>query len=107
MKIRIARAGEDIGEFEAAEIPNLRVAGIIQNDDYYWTDGMVDWLPVTTLAIKEADPTVPVMAAASAAPAQEPTGGELGAGCCFLVLLAVCAFVALIVIGGCHVTLLR
>ncbi len=52
MAIKVARGGKVIGEFEAKEIPWRIEQGILLNTDYYWTEGMKDWMPLSQLLQK-------------------------------------------------------
>ncbi len=47
MAIKVARGGKVIGEFEAKEIPWRIEQGVLLNTDYYWTEGMKDWTPLS------------------------------------------------------------
>ena len=47
MAIKVARGGKVIGEFEAKEIPWRIEQGVLLNTDYYWTEGMKDWKPLS------------------------------------------------------------
>ncbi len=52
MAIKVARGGKVIGEFEAKEIPWRIEQGVLLNTDYYWTEGMKDWMPLSQLLQK-------------------------------------------------------
>ena len=52
MAIKVARSGKVIGEFEAKEIPWRIEQGVLQSSDYYWTEGMNDWKPLSDLLKK-------------------------------------------------------
>ena len=52
MAIKVARSGKVIGEFEAKEIPWRIEQGVLQSSDYYWTEGMKDWMPLSQLLQK-------------------------------------------------------
>ena len=52
MAIRVARAGKVLGEFEAKEIPWRIEQGVLLASDYYWTEGMKDWKPLSELLQK-------------------------------------------------------
>ena len=52
MAIKVARGGKVIGEFEAKEIPWRVEQGVLLNTDYYWTEGMKDWMPLSQLLQK-------------------------------------------------------
>ena len=52
MAIKVARGGKVIGEFEAKEIPWRIKQGVLLNSDYYWTEGMKDWKPLSQLLQK-------------------------------------------------------
>jgi hypothetical protein len=52
MAIKVARGGKVIGEFEAKEIPWRVQQGVLMETDYYWTEGMTDWKPLTELIKK-------------------------------------------------------
>jgi hypothetical protein len=49
MAIKVARGGKIIGEFEAKEIPWRVQQGVLMETDYYWTEGMKDWKPLSEL----------------------------------------------------------
>jgi hypothetical protein len=49
MAIKVARGGKIIGEFEAKEIPWRVQQGVLMETDYYWTEGMNDWKPLSEL----------------------------------------------------------
>ena len=52
MAIKVARGGKVIGEFEAKEIRWRIEQGVLLDTDYYWTEGMKDWKPLTELINK-------------------------------------------------------
>jgi len=49
MAIKVARGGKVIGEFEAKEIRWRIEQGVLLDTDYYWTEGMKDWKPLSEL----------------------------------------------------------
>ena len=61
--IRIARAGNILGEYEKADVPALVRAQVIQSTDDYWEAGMAGWAKVSDLLNQP-------QGAATAAPAQ-------------------------------------
>lgn len=63
--IRIARAGNILGEYEKADVPALVRAQVIQSTDDYWEAGMAGWAKVSDLLNQP-------QGAATAAPAQSP-----------------------------------
>ena len=49
MQIYLARDGAEIGEYPREQIDNLARAGTLQPNDYYWHEGMPDWLLLSEL----------------------------------------------------------
>jgi len=47
MAIKVARDGKVLGEFEAKEIAWRVEQGVLLGTDYYWTEGMKDWKPLS------------------------------------------------------------
>ncbi len=48
MTFYVARAGQEIGADDRAAFESKMSAGIYQPSDHYWSEGMTDWLPVST-----------------------------------------------------------
>ena len=66
--IRIARAGNVVGEYEKSDIPALVRAQVIHLNDDYWESGMAGWAKVYDLLLQ-----LQAAANAASAPAPKPT----------------------------------
>ena len=55
MKISIARDGKVLGEYTEAEIDILLRSGGLSPEDYYWYEGMEDWLRVGDALVAQPD----------------------------------------------------
>lgn len=58
MIYKVARNGEEIGEFTEEELLDQVEIGKIELDDELWTEGMAEWVPVATMVEEdeEAEP---------------------------------------------------
>ena len=54
LQVRIARAGKEIGTYEAKEAVRLLVYGTLKETDFYWHEGMTEWAPLLKLQASEA-----------------------------------------------------
>jgi hypothetical protein len=63
MIYKVARNGEEIGEFTEEELLDQVEIGKIELDDELWTEGMAEWVPVATMVEEDeeeapADPPI-------------------------------------------------
>ena len=54
VNVFIARDGAIIGEYPREQLEEMAQAGELQQDDHYWQEGMVDWLPLPQLLAPDA-----------------------------------------------------
>lgn len=55
MIYKVARNGEEIGEFTEEELLDQVEIGKIELDDELWTEGMAEWVPVATMVEEEEE----------------------------------------------------
>ncbi len=59
MQIYIARDGVEIGEYSRTRVEELARDGDLLPNDYYWQDGMADWLLLKDLLAAEIWEPIP------------------------------------------------
>ena len=62
MQIYIARDGVEIGEYSRERVDELARAGELLPNDYYWQEGMPDWLLLKDLLASELWAPIPAPA---------------------------------------------
>jgi hypothetical protein len=50
--IYISHNGENLGEFDESQIQTMLLQGQIDQDAYYWREGMEDWKPISELSVQ-------------------------------------------------------